>query len=500
MKKITLLFFVFFFSFFVQSQESTLPGKRPLIIIEEDINKTLPPIEGDIDFRTYVYGDVIILEISESLTLLLEKMRNAVGIVAIPGFGENILASGFFISDKLFVTDFLQLEQLKRSSEGNVTVWIKDQYFPVKNVKAVYEPHNLAVLEIESSYTGGVLKLSEEESPTQAAYAAGFDIREIHLLDNYYVSADRILKGLREQGLHRGIRTDDILNFMRVIDYRSTSDYQFVQLNRSNLHSSTNGLPFVNSRGEVVGVKFSNTANLAYATPVNVKLLKEVLNGKGNCEQLSIGECLDQAVENLYKKAKDQDPIAQYMHNHRLYTASIDEAIYKGNEAVRWMMSSAETGNVMSQLRSVIHLASGYQCFALPNKDGSWLSIGNVLRTINGIANDKKGDVEQIFKWLSELEKKEITLAFYLKGLMYLNGNCGEKNIERGLYYLDLAGIRGFFPALNMLIDNYSLIDGIAFDLSKADYFLHEFRSYGFKHYDPFFDINQTDERLIIQK
>lgn len=496
MKKITLLFFVFFFSFFVQSQESTLPGKRPLIITEESFNGILPPIEEGVDFRAYQFGDTVVLEVSESLILTLEKMGNAIGMVAIPGFGKNILASGFFISDKLFVTDFLKLEQLRRDSKNKVTIWIQDQYFPVKSAKAVYGPYNLAVLEIESSYTGGVLELSEEKSPAQAAYAAGFDIREIHLLNNYYISADKILGGLKEQETNR-VNTSSVLNYMRVIDYQSISDYQFVQLNRNDLHSSTNGLPFVSSRGEVVGVKFGNMANLAYATPV--KFLKEVLDGKGNCEPLPIEECLDQAVENLYKEAQDQNPVAQYVHNHRLHTASIDEAVLKGNEAVRWMMSSADTGNVMSQLQSVRHLASGYQCFALPNKDDGWLSIGNLLQTINGIASDKKEDVEQILKWLDELERKGIVLAYYLKGLIYLNGNCTEKNIERGLHYLNLAGMRGFFPALNMLIDNYSLTEGIAFDLSFADYFLQEFHSYGFKHHDPFFDINQVDEELIIQ-
>lgn len=499
MRMFTLLFFIFFLSFSAHSGEPLVNGLPS--VIKEDYNKKSPPAKKGIDSKTSFYGNKVgflPLEGTGDLRLSWEKIKNAVGLVAIPGFGKDTLVTGFFVTDKLFVTEFLAIDQLRRNSKMPITIWIKDQYFSVGKAKALYGARNIAVLEIESSYKGGVLKLSKDPL-TPAVYGVGFDIREIALSDSkYYITAEEVFGGLEGQKNSYIRSTNELLNIMQVIDQQFVSDYQFFQLNRVSLHSSTSGLPFLNRRGEVVGMKSGSFANLVYATPV--KFLKEAL--KGNCGQMSIQKCLDQANETLYQQAKNQDPVAQYAYNNRSYTSYLSRAIDRGgwNEAVRWLLSSSEAGNVLSQLQSVMYLTYEYQCFALPKKNNNgFLYADYLLRSFNQIFSDKKEVVQRSLEWLNQMEEKGITLAYYLKGLMFLNGNCIEKNIEKGFLFLEKAGKRGFFPALNFLIDNYSSIGSKTFNFWKAYTFLQIFHNYGFKHHNPFFNIRKVNEELIVQ-
>ena len=458
------------------------------------------PVERNADLQDYLVsnGDSLVgIDGNLILSSLWDKIKNAVGVVAIPGFGENFLATGYFISDKLFVTDFLPVSRLRKGSSWNITIWIKDKYFPVKKIKSVYGTHRLAVLEIESSYKGGVLKLKEGEvltkegALTEVVYGAGFDMEAILFSDmRYYITADRIFRGSLTKRNDR-ISTDKYLSLMKVIGSQSISGYYFFQLNRDGMHSSTNGLPFFNHRGEVVGMKFQNTANLAYITPV--KILKEDLNGKGNCDQLSIGECLDRVADTLYEQAENKDPAAQYAYN-QLYSANL--------YTDPWLESSASAGNILSQLRLVRKWGSHYGCFDLPNRNGHLLDftgISYVIRFVNSMWSDKDEIIEQVFDWLHKMEEKRFIPARYLKGLALLNGNCIAKDIKKGLSSLEEVGEANFFPALSILISNYSWQKSLVFNHDKADYFFRGLRLYNIKHRNPFFDISYIDQELIVQ-
>ena len=371
-------------------------------------------------------------------------MKNAIGMVAVSGFGKNILGTGFFISDKLFCTDFLTVDQLRRDSRMNIAIWIKNQYFAVKKTYALHGARNIAILEIESSYKGGVLKLSEEETPTNVMYGAGFDIIQMYNR-GHYMNGEEIFRGLTNKKASR-VSTESLLNIMEVRRYQSLSGYQFFQLRSGRgMYLSTNGLPFVDQNGDVIGMKFGNILNLAYATPV--KFLKEVLRGKGNCGELSIEDCLDKSVEDLYEEAKSGDPIAQYAHNDRMYVAYLDEAILRGNEAIDLLWASAETGNVLSQLQTMIHITSQYRCFATIEENYTfWSLMGDLLGAMNRLVDDEKEVVELTLKWLDEMEKKDFVFAYYLKGTMFINGNCVEKDVRRGFSYLEQARQKGFAP------------------------------------------------------
>ena len=448
MRLFILLLFIFLFSFSTQAKKVMFPDDRSLVMREVPLH--LPWEGGDIDFGEYLHGNIVnglSWEERNDLYFLQDKIRNAVGIIAVPGFGTNVLGSGFFVTGKLFVADFLTVDQLRRDDNTTIAIWIKDQYFAVKRAYALYGARNLAVLEIESVYEGGVLELSAGESLAQVMYGAGFDMREMYFSgENYYITGDEILEGLTKGEASR-LSTDKLLNIMQVTNYQSLSGYQFFQLNRAYLHPSTNGLPFLNYRGEVVGVKFDHFTNLAYATPI--KFLKEVLNGKGNCGELSLEDCLGKAVEDLYEQAKAGDPIAQYAHNHRLlYTAYLDEIFYRGHEAMGWLYASANAGNVLSQLYSALNVSLDYECFALPEGQvhNIFSMIDSSLRALGRMFSDKEKVVELTLKWLDEMEARKFVLADYLKGLMLLNGNCVEKDVAAGLFHLRKASQRGLAP------------------------------------------------------
>lgn len=460
------------------------------------------PVERNANLPDYlVFDRGLLVGIDSNLILssLWDKIKNAVGMVAIPGFGENFLATGYFISDKLFVTDFLPVSRLTKDSNWNITIWIKDKYFPVKKIKSVYGTHRLAVLEIESSYKGGVLTLKQGEvltkegALTKAVYGAGFDMEAILFSDiRYHITADRIFRGSLIKRNDR-ISTDKYLSLLRVIGSQSISGYYFFQLNRDGMHSSTNGLPFFDHRGEVIGMKFQNTANLAYATPVTV--LTEVLNGgKGNCDQFSIQECLRRAKNILYGQAENKDPAAQYAYS-QLYSMDL--------HADRWTMSSAIVmGNILSQLQLARRLSSRYNCFDLPNKNNRLLDftgINYIAQLINSILKDKNMIVEDVVELLHKMQGEQFILADYLKGLMFLNGNCVEKDIEKGLALMEKVGEANFFPALSILISNYSWQKSLVFNRGKADYFFRGIRLYNIKHRNPFFNIDYIDQELIIQ-
>ena len=369
------------------------------------------------------------------------RMKSAIGMVAVSSFGKNVLGTGFFISDKLFYTDFITVEQLRRSSNTKITIWIGNQYFAVKRAYVLDGARNLAVLEIESSYNGGTLRLSKEGTPTNVMYGAGFDIGAIQA-SGRYITGQEILSGLREGRASR-FDSADFLSIMPVRSYHRLSDYQFFQLTGKNMHTSTNGLPFLNQQGEVIGMKFGNAFNLAFATPV--KFLKE----EGNCGELSIQDCLDKAVEELYEQAKSGDPIAQYAHNNRMYMAYLDEAILRGNEAIDLLLASAKAGNVLSQLQTMIHITSQYQCFALPEeqeKGGIFSKLAGLLHAVDRMFTDKAEVLKLTADWLGDMERKDFVLSYFLKGLMFLNGNCVEQDIPTAMFYLNRASQRGFTP------------------------------------------------------
>ena len=381
------------------------------------------------------------------------RMKGAIGMVAVSSFGKNVLGTGFFISDKLFYTDFITVDQLRRSSNTKITIWIRNRYFAVKRAYFLDGARNIAVLEIESSYKGRVLPLSKEETPLLVMYGAGFDIGVMRA-SGYYVTGEDILSGLRE-GRSSRFDSADLLSVMPVYSYHSLSGYQFFQLTGGNMHTSTIGLPFLNQQGEVIGMNFGNTFNLAFATPV--KFLKKALKGEGNCGELSIQDCLDKAVEELYEQAKNGDPIAQYAHNNRMYTAYLDEAILRGNEAIDLLLASAEAGNVLSQLQAMIHITSDYQCFDLPKsqkRGGIFSKLAGLLDAIGRMITDREEVLKLTAKWLWEMEKKDFVLSYFLRGLMFLNGRCVEQDIIAARYYLSMASQRGFTPIDYIIVKN----------------------------------------------
>ena len=390
-----------------------------------------------------------------------QRLKNAVGMVAVSGFGRNILATGFFISDKWFVTEFLGAEQLSRRINASIAIWIRNRYFTVERAYALSGTRNLAILEIKSSYTGGVLPLAERGAPTDIMYGTGFDINVIQTY-GYYVTGEEILRGAKEGRTSR-FDSANLLSIIPVKSYRKVSGYQFYQLAEGHLYTpinslphyhltgghlytSTNGLPFLNQNGEVIGIKFGNVFDLAYATPV--EFLKDAVKGKGKCEELSLQDCLDKSVEDLYEEAQRGDPIAQHAHNSRLYTA-LDESIVIGNEAIDWLLASAETGNVLSQLQMMMHITSDYECFALPEgqRTGGFSSeVLGLLKAVGRMFTDKEEVMSLTLRWLEEMRQKDFVLSYFLKGLMLLNGHCMEQDIPAAMSSFREASRKGFTP------------------------------------------------------
>ena len=442
--------FILFVLFLVFSAHANPDLK--LVEPVHDYNNKTPSFQ---DFTQNVFNEQNNTGIQESY----KKAEQAIGVVTVPKWGENDWGTGFFISDKLFVTSFQIIDGFSDRRDNSIVIWIENRFFSVKNVKALSAIHQLAVLEIEGSYQEGALKLSHEPLRSgEAPFAFGFSIPELY---KQGITDSEILHHHRK-GESSLSYTQKALLDIDILNYEKNLDFHSAYLGRRYLKGAQ-GLPFLNTKGQVVSVSFNNVSNLVYAIPI--KYLKQILKEDiYQCETMSIEDCLEKSLETLYNHSVKGDLWAQFSYGNRGI----------GVDANHFLKQSAKAGNALSQIKMAENLLGGSNCLTLPNGGIDWNQLRWMAQGFQYLRLQFQSEAKRIsniskgWHWLSEGEQKDLAKAYYLKGLFLLNGNCFEKNIPLGLEYLELAAKKGYLPAVFILATNYNSKDSLVTHVEKG--------------------------------
>ena len=225
--------------------------------------------------------------------------------------------SGFFISPKLFVTNFHillglllnneeDLNEIRLAQKGNPNI------LNIKQVVSVSILYDLAIIEIKET-SQHYLNLSETELKTDE------DLFVIGYSSGVFLIEKNTGK----------------------ISYENDSLFMF-PVSHSNLFGTSGG-PILNEQGQLVGVLFGGGRNILNATKINH--LKNLITGNigQNCEAISSKNCLEKEIENLIYLVEQNYIPAQFQ------LAKIYYNLNRNVEAMQWLKKVAQQGHVQAQ-------------------------------------------------------------------------------------------------------------------------------------------------------
>ena len=305
---------------------------------------------------------------------------------------STFLGTGFFISPKLFVTNFHILSYLSETTENLNEVHLTQEGNPntlnIKKVVAVSALYDLVLIETQET-SQNYLTLSESKVKADD---------------------DLFIIGYPEEILTRVKKTGKI-------NYEDASNFSF-PVNHSNLHGAS-GSPVLNDQGQIIGVLYRVDTNLAFAIKINS--LKKFIAGdmRQNCKAISFKNCLKKEIENLKALAEQGFTRAQYYLGYLYYLGKNVPQNYK--QAVHWLQKAARQGSTEAQQ----HLAFIY-----------YYGEKGVPKNYN-LALD----------WLKQAAEQGLAPAQLYLAVMYDNEKEVSQNLKLVFYWTEQAALQGFAEA-----------------------------------------------------
>lgn len=242
---------------------------------------------------------------SDDIPLNIKSAEKAVWNIK----GSRSEGTGFFISPKLFITNFHVIDFLINRNELS-EIYIERPNFSTKEIERVVGlsmENDLALLEIKDSALNYLNLRDHPFQPAEDLFVIGYPESEFTVF--------------KKTGLAQNI---------------SNSKFSFMA-NRQSL-SGASGSPILDENGEVIGVLFLGIHNLTFSISVN-SLMDFIEKSQSHpCE--NILECWDEALQNLFKKAEQGSAEAQY--ELALYYLNRKGEEYNEEKAFELMAKSAE--------------------------------------------------------------------------------------------------------------------------------------------------------------
>ena len=152
-------------------------------------------------------------------------------------------------------------------------------------------------------------------------------------------------------------------------------------------------------------------------------------------------------------------------------------SVYDPREALKWLMLSADNGNVVSESRVAYCYQNGIgvrkdnevavQWFlraANKNYPPAQVALGNCYSVGSGVSSD----LEKAFTWYEKAARLGDPSGLYNAGVCHVRGIGTKENKGRGLDYYHRAAEMGYAQALYVLAFMYETGDMVEKDLSKA--------------------------------
>jgi len=326
-------------------------------------------------------------------------------------------ATGFFISEKHFVTNFhaLMPDQISQDAFDSTISHVKlsqvgsDRVLRIKKALQISVLYDLAILEIEGEVSD-----------------------YLHIGDSSLFSGDLYISGY-PSGFFSKITHKKEYGIYKA-DYR-----YYISVDHSYLRGAS-GSPVLNKRGEVIGIASYATVNMMVV--INSNDLKTLISrgfGSTSCSLMALKKCIKEEVENLKEKAKKGQVFAQHALATIYYKGEGVEQSYE--IAIKWYKLATKQGDILAKFMLAIMYYHG---------EGT------------------KQNYEEAFRWFKESAEKGFALAQYALATMYSSGEGVEQNIEESIKWLKLAAKQGYSQAQYSLADIYYYGKGVDKNFAEA--------------------------------
>ena len=357
--------------------------------------------------------------------LAIQKAARSVWKISSP----RISGSGFFLSPRLFATNFHIVEDFGKDFPEGIDLIQNGEpgKIRIKRLISASAIEDVAVLETDRD---APFYLNLREKPLSA-------------------NEDAFILGYPGGAFHFLRKTGPLMNFGSFMQF---------PLNFTKKMAGLSGGPVVDSGGSVSGIFHTYSGNFGLFTKSNH--LKGVLEeepppGATRCSPTAPAEeCLDEAKRLAFEKAAEGDALAQYSVGYRSLLEEDFEA------AVHWLDRAAEQGYAPAQDRlgaMYLHgegveqdLEKAVLWTAKAAEQGYAKAQFNLgLMYLYGDGVEKS--LEKAVLWMMRVAEQGDARAQFNLGLMYLYGDGVEKSLEKAVLWVMRAAEQDFAPALRKL-------------------------------------------------
>ena len=323
-------------------------------------------------------------------------------------YNKNSAGTGFFIGQKLFVTNYhvlysllkneITLDEIHLSQEGNPNT------LNIKQVISVSALDDLAIIEIKET-SQHYLKLSQTNAKAD---------------DDLFITGypDKVFTRMKKTGQ---------------INYEEDDYFFSFPVNHSNIFGAS-GSPVLNNQGQVFGVASQSVVNMMYLIKINHLNLTKGDTGQ-NCETMSIKNCLKKEIKNLTRLAEQGNAFAQF------HLGLIDD---NEKETKYWYEKAGSQGFAPAQYYLGF---TYYYGFRVPQNDElaeEWYlkaAMQGFAPAQNNLAAMYKYELAE--EWYLKAAMQGFAPAQFNLGAMYYSGKETKQNYELAEEWFQKAADQG---------------------------------------------------------
>ena len=362
----------------------------------------------------------------------------------------SYFGTGFFISEKHFVTNFhvisdLDIENTRLSQEES------SEFLKVKEVLHISAIYDFALLEIEGEVSN-YLKLGELETK-ENLYIFGYP----------YGMFKRIIKK-KEYPI-----------------YTPEGFAYYFSVNHTK-NRGASGSPILNDQREVVGLLTSGQDNIVGV--IYPDILKELIQkdmGLSCLDFVDFISCMEAEIKNIKNKSEQGYAPAQFQLALMYYQVEGTEE--SEEKAFYWFQESAIQGYAPAQFQLAWMYYKGEGTEEIKEKAFYWFQESAIQGYVQAqymlaLMYYKVEGTEEIkekaFYWFQESAIQGSVQAQYMLAWMYYKGVGTEEIKEKAFYWFQESAIQGYAPAQYMLAWMYYKGEGTEEIKEKAFYWFQE--------------------------
>ena len=376
----------------------------------------------------------------EKRSQLPERFIRSVWKLKLP---DEDVATGFFISSKLFVTNLHTVNNYLHKAKSISLVHNKNRRkIKIKKIINISLVHDLALLEIEG-YVKNYLKIRYDYNISQEEtfFAPGYPNGKFSIVRN----------------------TGPL--------FAHTQYSYFFPRDRIALDGGS-GSPLLNKKGQVIGVITESRGDVT-TNVSRIDNLKELFNETEEKSELD----LEKAFENLQERAIDEDNLAFQNLVAGIYSEGYYGIPINHKKALRWLNRAAKRGDTASQedLALLLFYGTGiprdlvkaFKWYKVAAERGGYKAPNQLADMyFDGWGTPKKH--AEAFKWYKIAAERGETESQTALANMYYKGQGVSKNYKKAFTWYKKAAENGDPTSQTALANMYYRGQGVSKNYEKA--------------------------------